>query len=275
MSFKKLSKNILNIDMLTVTPSMLEVYGYELKGGNKYQTNAKDIKKLTKLLEDSDITQHNELSSEIFMGSENETDEKESSSSSSPSSSSSTNVSDSSSTESELEKLSDLSEDEPNHLKATSEENSSEKSEASSVVKETSELELKGGANKSDKSNKSKQSEKSEQSEKAYKSTMHNKALFKNELRDLKGSLKKDNGKQCSNLFSHFQVCQKCRNKIIEKFSLNTVENPSTIKFTESFIDFTKYTDILKDKNNNNIISIILFGLLIIIILSLINNERK
>jgi len=139
----------------------------------------------------------------------------------------------------------------------------------------TNEINFQTTVEQSDKSNKSKQSEKSEQSEKAYKSTMPNKALFKNELRDLKGSLKKDNGKQCSNLFSHFQVCQKCRNKIIEKFSLNTLENPSTIKFTESFIDFTKYTDILKDKNNNNIISIILFGLLIIIILSLINNERK
>ena len=52
------NKNILNIDALTITPSMLEVYGYELKGGNKYQPRMKDVKKLTKLLEDSDIVDH-------------------------------------------------------------------------------------------------------------------------------------------------------------------------------------------------------------------------
>jgi hypothetical protein len=153
MSFKKQSKNILNIDMLTVTPSMLEVYGYELKGGKDYQANSRDVKKLTKLLEDSDITQHNEtteLSSEIFMGSENETEEKKSSSSSSISSSSSTNVSDSSSSESELKELSDLTEDaeKPKHHKETSEEHHKETSA------EHTESELKGGADKSSKSKK-------------------------------------------------------------------------------------------------------------------------
>ena len=43
---------------------------------------------------------------------------------------------------------------------------------------------------------------------------------------------------------------------------------------TENFIDLSKYTSILKNKNSNNIISIILFGLLVIIILSMINNEQ-
>lgn len=107
-----------------------------------------------------------------------------------------------------------------------------------------------------------------------------NSALFQTEMRDLKKLVKKDEGEQCERLFSHFQICKKCRNKIIEKFSLNTaapVEQPSlnlqTFKFTESFIDVTKYTDLLKNKNYSNILSIILFGLLVIIILSMLNNE--
>jgi len=100
-------------------------------------------------------------------------------------------------------------------------------------------------------------------------------SIFKTELRDLKKLVKQDDGKQCQKLFSHFQVCQKCRNKIVEKFSLNTAEQPSIMKFTENFIDFTKYTDVLNNKNYSNITSIILFGLLVIIILSMISNGKK
>lgn len=109
-----------------------------------------------------------------------------------------------------------------------------------------------------------------ERSEKSVASS----AIFETEIRDLKKLIHKDDGKQCDRLFSHFQTCQKCRNKIIEKFSLNT-EKPTEhpIRYTESFVDFTKYTDLLKNKNYNNILSIILFGLLVIIILSMINNE--
>jgi hypothetical protein len=95
-------------------------------------------------------------------------------------------------------------------------------------------------------------------------------AIFNTELRDLKGSLTKDDGLQCNRLFSHMEGCKQCRNRMVEKFN-----NPGSLKFTESFLDFSKYTDLLSNKNNSNIISIILFGLLIIIILSMINNESK
>ena len=109
-----------------------------------------------------------------------------------------------------------------------------------------------------------------------------NSALFRTEMTDLKKLVKKDDGMQCDRLFSHFQSCKKCRNKIVEKFSLNSavaVDQPSlnlqSFKFTESFIDMSKYTDLLKNKNYNNIISIVLFGLLVIIILSMLNNDNK
>jgi hypothetical protein len=95
-------------------------------------------------------------------------------------------------------------------------------------------------------------------------------AIFNTELRDLKGSLTKDDGLQCNRLFSHMEGCQQCRSRMVEKFN-----NHGSLKLTESFLDFTKYTDLLSNKNNSNIISIILFGLLIIIILSMINNESK
>ena len=94
--------------------------------------------------------------------------------------------------------------------------------------------------------------------------------IFNTELRDLKGSLTKDDGMQCERLFSHMEGCQQCRNRMVEKFN-----NPGSFKLTESFVDFTKYTDLFSNKNNSNIISIILFGLLVIIILSMINNESK
>jgi hypothetical protein len=118
---------------------------------------------------------------------------------------------------------------------------------------------------------------------KSINSSSHSHFDFETDLRDLVGSIKKDDGKQCNKLFSHFQVCKKCRNTLIEKFSLNTApaikglteagsQNSLilySLKFnlTESFIDLSKYTDLLKDKNNKNIVSIVLFGLLVIIIL--------
>jgi hypothetical protein len=138
-----------------------------------------------------------------------------------------------------------------------------------SVKDATNTINFESSAKKSDKS------DKSDKNTRSAKISTPNSAIFETELRDLKKLVKKDDGTQCQRLFSHFQVCQKCRNKIVEKFSLNTVEQPSTLKFTESFIDFSKYTDILKNKNCNNIVSIILFGLLVIIILSMINNDRK
>jgi len=127
----------------------------------------------------------------------------------------------------------------------------------------------------------SSEKQKSEKSEKTFKISKSDvistpsSALFETEVRDLKKLVKLDDGKQCDRMFSHFQVCKKCRNKIVEKFSLNTVEQPSILKLTESFIDFTKYTDLLQNKNYSNIVSVVLFGLLIIIILSMINNDRK
>jgi|UniRef100_A0A6C0H241 hypothetical protein len=115
------------------------------------------------------------------------------------------------------------------------------------------------------------------ESDVSNKSSENSIVKFKEEIRDLKSSIKLDDGKQCQRLFSHFQTCKKCRNKIIEKFSLNDINNEtaSSFKFTENFIDLTKYTEMFKNKNTNNIISIILFGLLIIIILSLLSNESK
>jgi len=111
---------------------------------------------------------------------------------------------------------------------------------------------------------------------------------FETELRDLKKLKKMDDGSQCDRLFSHFQGCKKCRTAILEKFTLNNPSNLSVnslnldslnldslnFNMTENFIDLSKYTSILKNKNSNNIISIILFGLLVIIILSMINNEQ-
>jgi hypothetical protein len=106
---------------------------------------------------------------------------------------------------------------------------------------------------------------------------------FETDLRDLPGSLKKDDGTQCNKLFSHFQVCKKCRTTLLEKFTnnagpaireLSEIGQQNSIdsfkNITESFVDLSKYTDLLKDKNNKNILSIILFGLLVIIILSMI-----
>jgi len=114
------------------------------------------------------------------------------------------------------------------------------------------------------------------------KESSPNSALFKTELTDLAKLVKKDDGTQCDKLFFHFQSCNECRKKMIEKFTLNTaapVDQPSlnfpSFKFTESFIDMSKYTDLLKNKNYNNILSIILFGLLVIIILSMLNNDNK
>lgn len=116
------------------------------------------------------------------------------------------------------------------------------------------------------------------ESESSDKSSRHSESSFKSEVRDLKRLLKSDDGLQCDKLFGHFQVCKKCRDKIIEKFSLTDIkynDTANSLRLTESFIDFSKYGDILKNKNTSNIVSIILFGLLIIIILSLLNNESK
>ena len=126
-------------------------------------------------------------------------------------------------------------------------------------------------------------------------------AIFKKEVRDLRKLVKLDDGKQCDRLFGHFQSCNECKNKMISKLNIKSnagliaVEpsqfNTATIgtlntagktnvdsyplqKLTENFIDFSKYTDILKNKRYSNIISIVLFGLLIIIILSMLNNKQ-
>ena len=67
---KKVSKQITDLNELTSTPSMMEVYGYEfnLKGGNHIKENrSSDIKKLSKLLEDSESVFSN-LSSEQMKG---------------------------------------------------------------------------------------------------------------------------------------------------------------------------------------------------------------
>ena len=129
-------------------------------------------------------------------------------------------------------------------------------------------------------------------------------AAFKKEVKDLRKLVKLDDGSQCNKLFGHFQTCQECKNKLVNKLNiksnaglisvdpvnyntatmgtLNTAQKTNvdsypllrlTEKFTENFIDISKYTDILKNKKYSNIISIILFGLLIIIILSMLNNK--
>ena len=49
-------QNILDLDNLSVTPSMMEVYGYDLIGGINYKKNS-DISKLSKLLTESDFSQ--------------------------------------------------------------------------------------------------------------------------------------------------------------------------------------------------------------------------
>jgi hypothetical protein len=150
-------------------------------------------------------------------------------------------------------------------------------------------------------------SEKKE-SEHRNKSSSPSSAIFQTEVHDLKKLVHRDDGTQCNRLFSHFQSCKKCRNKLIAKNIFNkgngsangsannsingsingsirgstnrsldesnniTNLNLDSFRLTENFVDFTKYTDLLKNKNNSNIVSIILFGLLVIIILSLINN---
>ena len=101
-----------------------------------------------------------------------------------------------------------------------------------------------------------------QQTQSSEKSSTQSSSIFNTELRNLKGSLTKDDGTQCDLLFRHMEGCQQCRNKMVERFN-----NVDTLKFTESFLDMTKYTDLLSSKNSNNIISIILFGLLVIIIL--------
>ena len=116
------------------------------------------------------------------------------------------------------------------------------------------------------------------ESESSDRSSKHSEASFKSEEIDLKKLLKKDDNMQCDKLYGHFQVCKTCRDKIIEKFSMPEIkynDMGSTLRLTESFIDLSKYADILKNKKTSNIVSIILFGLLIIIILSLFNNESK
>ena len=52
--------NIHNIELLTDTPSMLDVYGYELKGGHHSVAKIANYKKLAQLLSDSEISQHSE-----------------------------------------------------------------------------------------------------------------------------------------------------------------------------------------------------------------------
>jgi hypothetical protein len=154
------------------------------------------------------------------------------------------------------------------------------------------------------------------ESEHRNKSSSPSSAIFQTEVHDIKKLVHRDDGTQCNKLFSHFQSCKKCRNKLIAKNifnkgnksangsannsihgsangsihgstnrSMNRSINESldvsnnitnlsldSFRLTENFVDFTKYTDLLKNKNNSNIVSIILFGLLVIIILSLINN---
>lgn len=158
------------------------------------------------------------------------------------------------------------------------------------------------------------------ESEHRNKSSSPSSAIFQTEVKDLKKLVHRNDGTQCNKLFSHFQSCKKCRNKLITKNifnkgngsvngsangSVNGSANDSihgsanrsvngsihgsinrsldvsnnitnlsldSFRLTENFVDFTKYTDLLKNKNNSNIVSIILFGLLVIIILSLINN---
>jgi hypothetical protein len=142
------------------------------------------------------------------------------------------------------------------------------------------------------------------------KSSSPSSAIFQTEVQDLKKLIHKDDGKQCQRLFNHYQTCNQCKNNLnnnknipnqdhssayrsIHKStpgfphrsvngSLNATNNQSndvsnlslnSFKLTENFVDFTKYTDLLKNKNNSNIVSIVLFGLLVIIILSMINNE--
>jgi hypothetical protein len=144
-------------------------------------------------------------------------------------------------------------------------------------------------------------------SEHKNKSSSPSSAIFQTEVQDLKKLVRKDDGTQCQRLFNHYQTCSQCRNNLNKKDkhdnssanerknrstpgfpyrsingSLNASNNPTnnisnlnldSFKLTENFVDFTKYTDLLKNKNNSNIVSIVLFGLLVIIILSMINNE--
>jgi len=137
-------------------------------------------------------------------------------------------------------------------------------------------------------------------SESSEKISTPSPAVFKQEVQDLRKLVKLDDGAQCDRLFGHFQTCQECKNKMINKLNiksnaglisvdksnfntatmgtLNTagktnVDSYPLLKLTENFIDISKYTDILKNKRYSNIISIVLFGLLIIIILSMLNNK--
>jgi len=137
-------------------------------------------------------------------------------------------------------------------------------------------------------------------SESSEKISTPSPAIFKKEVKDLRKLVKLDDGAQCDRLFGHFQTCQECKNKAMNKLNiksnaglitvspkdfntatmgvLNTqgktnVDSYPLLRLTENFIDISKYTDILKNKRYSNIISIILFGLLIIIILSMLNNK--
>ena len=54
--------NINNIELLTETPSMIDVYGYELKGGHNSVARIANYKKLAHLLSDSESVQTTEMS---------------------------------------------------------------------------------------------------------------------------------------------------------------------------------------------------------------------
>jgi hypothetical protein len=49
--------NINNIELLTETPSMIDVYGYELKGGHNTVARIANYKKLANLLSDTEMSQ--------------------------------------------------------------------------------------------------------------------------------------------------------------------------------------------------------------------------
>ena len=63
------NKNILEMEELTITPSATEMYGYNPKKvSEKKENNYVNIKKLTKLLEDSDVEHLSNLSTELSGG---------------------------------------------------------------------------------------------------------------------------------------------------------------------------------------------------------------
>ncbi len=125
-------KNIMDIMALTETPTRKQIWGYDLNGGGSESdvqsesvADSKDVKKLSKLLADSDMNSEKDELSDLDGDSElkvknSEQSESEESDSDSESSSSSELSASENSTESEIEEMDGKDKNHSAYLSATS-----------------------------------------------------------------------------------------------------------------------------------------------------------